>query len=201
MFISGRGSNLRALAQACAAGEIEAEIVVVLSDKKNAPGIEIAREFSLPVVIETRKKKQRSTVEFNLALAQAVKPFQPDLIVFAGFMRVVTAEFLKEFPDKVINIHPSLLPAFPGLDVQRRAIEAGVKFSGCTVHYLIEEVDAGPIIAQAVVPVLPEDSVETLSARILRQEHKLLPAVVGAIARGEEERACLREEDALASMR
>ncbi len=185
VLISGRGSNLGALAHALAdKGEL-ARIGVVLSDQPAAQGLEIARSYGIPIVIEERRPKERSNAEFNSALVEALKPYQPELIVLAGFMRILTTEFISKYAGRIINIHPSLLPAFPGLDVQKRALEAGVPESGCTVHFVEEEVDAGPIIKQAKVPVVKGDTVGTLSARILEQEHKILPEVVLKIANGE----------------
>lgn len=179
VFISGRGSNLEALLRASIS---EVQFVAVISDQPNAPGLQFAREFQIPVTI-VPKKKGMSTLEFNQALINATRQGKPDLIVLAGFMRVLHGTFLQAFRHQVINIHPSLLPAFPGLDVQEKALRAGVKFSGCSVHVVTEEVDGGPMIGQAVVPIFHTDTKETLAARILKQEHILLPTVVCALAR------------------
>ena len=184
VFISGRGSNFEALAEHIEANNLPIEVCLVLSDKKNAAGLEIAKSKGIETAVVKRRAKEQTTEEFNLALAEVVKPYKPDLIVLAGFMRVLKAEFISVFPNKVINIHPSLLPAFKGLDVQQRAIDAGVKESGCTVHMVVEEVDSGPILGQSAVPVLEDDTADILAARILKTEHKLLPKVVEEIASG-----------------
>ncbi len=184
VLISGRGSNLQALHRSISASRAPIEIAAVLSDKKDAAGLEFAASCGIPTQVVPRLPKQRSNAEFNTVLADAVEQFRPDLIVLAGYMRVVAPEFIRRFPDRVINIHPALLPSFRGLHAQAQALAAGVRFAGATVHFVVEEVDAGPIIAQAVVPVLPGDDEEKLSARILRQEHILLPAVVQAVAAG-----------------
>lgn len=181
VFISGRGSNLEALLRANIPG---VQFVNVLSDQPNAPGLEFAREFQIPVTI-VPKKKGMTTLEFNQSLLNATQQCKPNLIVLAGFMRVLHGSFLQAFRHQIINIHPSLLPAFPGLDVQEQALQAGVKFSGCSVHVVTEEVDGGPIIGQAVVPVFHTDTKETLATRILKQEHILLPAIIRAFARND----------------
>lgn len=185
VLISGRGSNLQALAKRAERGELAAEIAVVLSDKPTARGLEIAQAFGYPTRVVKRLPQSRSNGEFCAELASTLREYDLDLVVLAGFMRVLTEEFLCHYEGKVINIHPSLLPAFPGLDAQAQALQAGVRFSGCTVHYVEREVDAGPIIAQSVVAVHPNDSVDELASRILTQEHQILPAVVNGIARGE----------------
>ncbi|MCB0322686.1 MAG: phosphoribosylglycinamide formyltransferase [Bdellovibrionales bacterium] len=185
VLISGRGSNLRALVEASLSGAAPYRIVGVLSDKGDAAGLTFAAEHGIPTSVVPRRPKSQDAKQFNKALAEAAAGFQPDLIVLAGFMRILGSEFIGAFPNRIINIHPSLLPAFPGLHVQQQALDAGVKFSGATVHLVVEEVDAGPILAQAVVPVLPGDNAELLAARILRQEHRLLPAVVRRLACGD----------------
>lgn len=184
VFLSGRGSNFLAIFDHIKKENLPIEIAIVISDKKNAEGLIKAKEYGLRTSVVQRNAAQQSLAEFNTALKIECEKYKPDLVVLAGFMRVLTKEFISAFKDKVINIHPSLLPAFPGLDVQRRAIEAGAKFSGCTVHYVVEEVDAGAIIGQAVVPILENDSEKDLAARILKQEHKLYPRVVEGIAKG-----------------
>jgi phosphoribosylglycinamide formyltransferase-1 len=183
-MLSGRGSNFRALFDSLNESRSKAEISVVLTDKPQAPGALFAAEAGIPVKIVERRAKERSVAEFNAELARTLLPFEPDLIVLAGFMRVLTADFIGRFRGKIINIHPSLLPAFKGLHAQRQALEAGVLFAGCSVHVVTEELDSGPILAQAVVPVLPQDDEESLAARILTQEHRILPAVVSACATG-----------------
>jgi phosphoribosylglycinamide formyltransferase-1 len=182
VFISGRGSNLTALCETIKTNLWPITIAAVISDKVSAPGLNYAQEQGIPTVFVPRRAKDRSNEEFNGELAEKAKEYDPDLLVLAGFMRIVTKELISAFPQRIINIHPSLLPSFRGLHAQEQALNAGVKFAGCTVHYVVEDVDAGPIIAQAVVPVLKEDSVEALSERILKQEHKLLPAVVYALS-------------------
>ncbi len=185
VLISGRGSNLEALFRAEESGKENFQIIGALSDKATAPGLEFARKRQVQTVVIERKAKEQSKQEFNSKLLKAAINLNPDLVVLAGYMRVIPPEFIREFQGRIINIHPSLLPSFRGLHAQTQAILAGVKFSGCTVHYVVEDVDAGPIIAQAVVPVLPDDSPDTLASRILIQEHKILPAVVRSIAYSE----------------
>ena len=184
VIISGRGSNLQALAARLAQSDTPASVVGVISDKRAAKGLEFAESAGIDTRVVPRKKKLCSLEEYNSRLAEVVTTFQPDLIVLAGFMRVLTTEFISQFPERIINIHPSLLPSFKGLDVHQRVIDASVPFSGCTIHFVTEEVDAGPIISQAVVPVFAKDSAETLAARVLKREHMVLPAVVRGIAEG-----------------
>lgn len=184
VLISGRGSNLRALVKHLQAANSAATVSAVVSDRADAAGLRFAEEEGIPTCVVPRNSKTLNNQEFNSVLADAVNRLKPDLVVLAGFMRIVTKEFLQRFPNKVVNIHPSLLPAFRGLHAQRRALESGVRLAGCTVHYVAEEVDAGPIIAQAAVPVLPGDDEDSLGERILAAEHKLLPAAVLAISEG-----------------
>jgi phosphoribosylglycinamide formyltransferase 1 len=170
ILISGRGSNMQALLRA----ELPAEICAVISNEPDAPGLEIARSLGItPAVVPHRAFPERAA--FDRALGDALARHDPHLIVLAGFMRILTPAFLARFEGKVINVHPSLLPAFPGTDTHRRALEAGVKIHGCTVHFVVSTVDSGPIIAQAAVPVLPGDSEDALAARVLQQEHRILP--------------------------
>lgn len=185
VLISGRGSNLRALQEFAARADAAYEIVAVISDKAKAAGLEFAESEGIPTRHIPRQPKLLSASEFAKSLADCVASFEPDYVVLAGFMRILGEEFISCFPQRIINIHPSLLPAFPGLDVQQQAIDAGVRFSGCSVHLVIPEVDAGRILAQAVVPVLPDDDAELLAARILKQEHKLFPMVLQALALGQ----------------
>lgn len=185
VFISGRGSNLEAIVQAIAEKRLQAVVSVVISDNAGAKGLELAAAHGILTKVIERRPREKSSAQFNSELHEAIKTLDIDLVVLAGFMRLLTSEFLSHFPDRVINIHPSLLPAFPGVNVQAQALYAGVKFAGCTVHFVVEAVDAGPIIAQAVVPVMDDDSVESLSARILEQEHRLLPSVLEAFSRNE----------------
>lgn len=180
---SGRGSNLQALVDAGERGEMDATVALVVSDNPGSYALERAKKHGIPFrVIE--RKSFASRQAFDLALADAVTDSGVDMVALAGFMRIISPAFLARFPGKVINIHPSLLPAFPGLDAQKQAFEYGVKITGCTVHYVDEGVDTGPIIVQSAVPVLPDDTVETLSARILEQEHIIYPKAVTMIARG-----------------
>ena len=181
ILISGRGSNMKAVVEATLQSS-SAEVVAVISDKKSAAGLDYAQSMNIKTEVVRRNKQTSSLSDFNSRLASAVREHQPDLVVLAGFMRVLSTEFISCFEGKIVNIHPSLLPSFKGLNVQQRALDAGVKYSGCSVHFVTEEVDGGPIISQAVVPVLPEDTSDTLSERILRCEHKILPAAVLAIS-------------------
>ncbi len=184
VMLSGRGSNFAALREHIVRENLPIEIVLVLSDQPEAAGLARAKGWGLNTAVVRRLPKERSNAEFNVDLARAVARAKPDLVVLAGFMRILTTEFISEFRGRAINIHPSLLPAFRGLHAQRQAIEAGVKLSGCTVHVALEELDAGPILAQAEVPVLADDTEESLAARILKEEHRILPAVVRDIAEG-----------------
>lgn len=185
ILLSGRGSNFRAIYDYIKKRELPIEISLVLCDQEKAPGIKYAEEYNIPTVIVKRSPKEITNKQFNEMLAIEAKKVNPDLVVLAGFMRVLSNEFISKFPTKIINIHPSLLPSFKGLHCQEQAIAAGVKFSGCSVHLVTEELDAGPLIAQGIVPVLPIDTASTLAARILKQEHKLFPAVIEAISKNE----------------
>ena len=178
IFLSGRGSNFVALADAVAAGRIPgAEIAAVISDNPSAQGLRIARERGLPAFcIEVPAAGGRRAHES--AIRKVLEEVRPDLICLAGYMRILSPEFVADHPGRILNIHPSLLPKFPGLDVQRRALEGGEKESGCTVHYVEAAVDAGPILLQRRVPILAGDTVETLSARILAEEHAAYPEAV-----------------------
>ncbi len=178
--MSGRGTNLQAIIDAIEAGELNAEIAVVLSNKKEAPALERAQKKGIETAY-LDPKQFASKKEYDLTLARELKNRRVDLVCLAGYMRILNPEFIGMFPDKIINIHPSLLPAFPGLDVQQKAIDHGVKFSGCTVHFVNEEVDGGAIILQAVVPVHSSDDAATLSDRILIQEHLIYPRAIQMI--------------------
>lgn len=183
VLISGRGSNLRALIQAATHPDYPAEIALVLSNKSSAKGLDHAKAAGLETrIIAHRDFADRES--FDAAIDDAVRAAGAELICLAGFMRLLTAGFVSRWRDRMINIHPSLLPAFKGLDTHERALDAGVKFAGCTLHYVRPEMDDGPIIAQAVVPVAPEDTPETLAARILEEENALYPRVVRWIAEG-----------------
>lgn len=182
ILISGRGSNFQAIARAVQAGAIPARITVVISNRADAPGLVIAREMGL--AHQTIPSHGRPREEFERELLGALREAGADHVCLAGFMRVLSAAFVREFRGRILNIHPSLLPAFPGLDAQQQALDYGVKLTGCTVHLLDEGVDTGPVVLQAAVPVLDGDTVETLSARILEQEHQIYPEAVRLLAEG-----------------
>jgi phosphoribosylglycinamide formyltransferase-1 len=183
ILISGRGSNMAALIRAAQATDYPAEIACVVSNREDAAGLEAARKAGIPtVVISHRSYPDRET--FDRDVSAALEKHDVGLVALAGFLRIQSAWFPEHWAGRQINIHPSLLPAFPGLHVQRQALEAGVRLSGCTVHFVTPDLDSGPIIAQAAVPVLVGDTEETLSARILRQEHRLYPLVVRWLAEG-----------------
>src|SRR5246127_3792507 len=170
VLLSGRGSNFEAIAKNIAAGGIpNARIAIVISNKHEAPGIEIARRLGLKTLVILSKGMQRE--EHDRALVAALKEHKVDLVCLAGYMRLLSPWFVQQFPRRILNIHPSLLPAFPGLEAQDQAFAYGVKVSGCTVHFVDEELDHGPIILQKAVPVLDNDDERTLAARILEQEH------------------------------
>ncbi len=171
ILLSGRGSNFEAIARNVQAGKIPAKIAVVLSNRADAPGLARAREMGLESRFIPSQGKDREA--YDREVVAVLKEFQVDLVCLAGYMRILTPSFVRGFPQRILNIHPALLPAFPGLDAQKRALEAGVKFTGCTVHIVDEGVDTGPIVCQAVVPVLDDDTVESLSARILKEEHRI----------------------------
>jgi len=185
VLVSGRGTNLEAIITACAEGKIPAEVRVVVSDVEGAPALEKARKAGiLAVYLPPGKFKTKLEPEAESAYADFLERHGVDLVLLAGFMRVLHARFLSEFPGRIMNIHPSLLPAFPGLDAQRQALERGVKFAGCTVHFVDESVDGGPIILQAVVPVEQEDTVESLSLKILKEEHRIYSEAVKLFCEG-----------------
>ncbi len=183
VLVSGRGSNLKAICSAIDAGTCDANIVGVVSDRKKAAALDFADARGIPRrLVSLRKGDDRDL--WNDALAETVGSLKPDLVVLAGFMRVLGAPLLEGFPGRIINVHPALLPAFPGHNGPQDALEAGVRVAGCTVHIVDAGVDTGPIIAQAAVPVIDGDSAESLHARIQVQEHRLLPAVIHQIAIG-----------------
>jgi phosphoribosylglycinamide formyltransferase 1 len=179
--ISGRGSNLQALIKACADPEYPADIGLVISNRPDAPGLSHAVTAGIPSAVITSREPK----EFAAAADVRLRAAGTELVCLAGFMRVLDADFVQAWRNRIINIHPSLLPAFPGLHAQRQALTAGVRFAGCTVHFVRPEVDTGPIIAQAVVPVYPGDDEERLSARILATEHRLYPLAVRLVAEGQ----------------
>jgi len=183
VLISGRGSNLQALIDACAARNFPAEIVLVISNRADAQGLERAARARIPTrIIAHRDFADRDA--FDAALDRALRDASVELVCLAGFMRVLGAAFVAAWRDRMINIHPSLLPEFPGLDTHARALAAGVKRHGCTVHFVRHEVDSGPIVVQASVPVLPGDDAATLAARVLAVEHKCYPLALRLIAEG-----------------
>jgi phosphoribosylglycinamide formyltransferase-1 len=183
ILISGRGSNMMALADAVRERRIpQAEIALVVSNAATAAGIERARSRSISTAVLDHRGKTRE--EHDRAVAAELERCGVDLVCLAGYMRLLSPWFIRRYEHRVVNIHPSLLPAFPGLDAQKQAFDYGVKFTGCTVHLVDEELDHGPIVKQAVVAVEPDDSVETLSARILREEHKLYPQAVALLLSG-----------------
>jgi phosphoribosylglycinamide formyltransferase-1 len=171
ILLSGRGSNFLAIHEAILRGDLDAEICCVISNIPDAAGLERAREFGLRNICLPSKNIER--IQYDGLLADAVRSFDPALICLAGFMRVLSPQFISEFPSRILNIHPSLLPAFPGLHAQKQALQYGVKVSGCTVHFANEGVDTGPIVMQRAVEVLENDTEDSLSARILEQEHQI----------------------------
>jgi phosphoribosylglycinamide formyltransferase-1 len=182
ILLSGRGSNFEAIADNVAAGRLEAEIAAVISNRPEARGLEIARERALPAVVIPSKGVPRE--EYDAQVVGELRNRGVELVCLAGFMRLLTAEFCRAFPTRILNIHPSLLPAFPGLDAQKQALEHGVKISGCTVHFVDEHLDAGPIVLQAAVPVLDDDTAETLAARILKEEHCIYSEAIRIVLSG-----------------
>lgn len=182
ILLSGRGSNFEAIADNVGAGRLQAEIAAVISNRPEARGVEIARERGLPVVCIPSKGVPRE--QYDRLLVAELENRQVDLVCLAGFMRLLTGVFCQAFPMRILNIHPSLLPSFPGLDAQKQALDHGVKISGCTVHFVDEQLDAGPIVLQAAVPVLDDDSAETLSARILVEEHRIYSQAIATVLSG-----------------
>ena len=182
ILISGRGSNFEAIADNVARGMIPAEIAVVVSNRADARGLEAARRRGLHVVVIPSKGLDREV--YDRMVLEELQKLGVDLVCLAGFMRLLSATFIRAFPNRILNIHPSLLPAFPGLDAQHQALEHGVRFTGCTVHFVDEFLDAGPIVVQAVVPVRSDDTVETLSARILAEEHRIYSEAVRIVLSG-----------------
>lgn len=183
VLVSGSGSNLQSIIDHIEKGLLSARIAVVISDNPEAYALERCRRHGIPsVVIQYRDFPSRDDCEASMI--RYLRSYEVELVVMAGFMKVLGAVFLRAYPGRIMNIHPALLPAFPGLHVQKKAVEHGVRFSGCTVHFADEGVDTGPIIIQAVVPVLPHDTEETLAARILREEHKIYPQAIQWFAEG-----------------
>jgi phosphoribosylglycinamide formyltransferase 1 len=185
ILLSGRGSNFEAIADSIKAGKLHAEIAIVISNRADAPGLESAKGRGLNAQLIPSKGRVRE--EHDTDVIMALKHAQVDLICLAGYMRLLSPEFIRAFPNRIINIHPSLLPAFPGMDAQKQAVEYGVKVTGCTVHFVDEHLDHGAIILQKTVPVLDGDDVHTLSARILEQEHTAYSEAIGLLLSGEVE--------------
>ena len=183
VLLSGRGSNFEALAESVAAGRIpNAEIAIVLSNREGAPGIDRARQRGIATRVIPSKGLEREA--YDRQVVAVLNEHKVDLICLAGYMRLLSPYFVAAFPNRILNIHPSLLPSFPGLESQRQALEYGVKFAGCTVHFVDENLDAGPIVLQAVVPVEDGDTEATLSERILREEHRIYTEAVKIILEG-----------------
>ena len=183
ILLSGRGSNFEAIADQVAGCRIEAEIAVVIGNRPEARGLEEARRRGLKAVCIPSKGLDREA--YDAMVIQELRANAVDLVCLAGFMRLLSASFVRAFPERILNIHPSLLPAFPGLDAQKQALEHGVKVTGCTVHLVDEFLDAGPIVLQATVPVLDDDTVESLSARILREEHRIYSEAIRIVLGGQ----------------
>lgn len=182
-MISGRGSNFVAIADNIDAGKLDAEIAVVISNRESAPGIDIARRRGFHAVCIPSRGQDR--LIYDRLLIEELRRSEVDLVCLAGYMRLLSTDFVSAFPRRILNIHPSLLPSFTGLDAQQQALEHGVKISGCTVHLVDEHLDAGPIILQAAVPVLDDDTTETLSARILTEEHRIYPEAIAIVLSNE----------------
>jgi phosphoribosylglycinamide formyltransferase-1 len=183
VLLSGRGSNFEALANSVAAGRIpNAEIAIVLSNREGAPGIDRAHARNIPAKAISSRGLEREA--YDRQIVAVLQEHQVDLICLAGYMRLLSPFFVASFPNRILNIHPSLLPSFPGLESQRQALEYGVKFAGCTVHFVDENLDAGPIVLQAVVPVADFDTEESLSEKILREEHRIYTEAVKIILEG-----------------
>jgi len=182
ILLSGRGSNFEAIADQIASGKLNAEIAVVISNVESAPGLERARARGLNAVFVPSRNRQRE--EFDREAVEVLRRHHVSLVVLAGFMRIFSRIFLDAFPYGILNIHPALLPTFPGTDVHQKALDHGVKFSGCTVHFVDDVLDGGPIVRQAVVPVADDDTAETLSARILKEEHRIYSEAIDLVLSG-----------------
>ncbi len=183
VLLSGRGSNFEALADSVGAGRLPgAEIAVVVSNREGAPGIERAKERGIAARVIPSKGLEREV--YDRQVVAVLRDFNVDLVCLAGYMRLLSPFFVASFPNGILNIHPSLLPSFPGLESQRQALEYGVKFAGCTVHFVDENLDAGPIVLQAAVPVRDDDTEETLSSRILAEEHRIYTEAVRIVLEG-----------------
>jgi len=198
ILLSGRGSNFEALADAASEDRIpDAEITVVISNREDAPGLEKARERGIHALSLPSKGLQRE--EYDRRVVAVLRDHDVDLVCLAGYMRLLSRYFVESFPGRILNIHPSLLPAFPGLEAQKQAWEHGVKFTGCTVHFVDESLDAGPIVIQSAVPVRDDDTPESLALRILAEEHRIYPEAVRLVLEGRlriEGRRVLQSEEA-----
>lgn len=180
ILISGRGSNLQALLEA----KLPCRIAAVISNRADAEGLDIAKEHGIPVVVvEHRKYAGRDS--FDTALAQTIDAFNPDIVALAGFMRILSTDFVARYHGRLINIHPSLLPTYGGLNTHARALHDGVRIHGCTVHFVTPDLDHGPIIIQAAVPVLHDDTEQTLAARVLNEEHRIYPQAISWLCQGQ----------------
>jgi phosphoribosylglycinamide formyltransferase 1 len=187
VLLSGRGSNLQAIIDAIEGGALSAEIAVVVSNKQEAAGLERARKHGAPIVWLDPKPfagRPDSREAYDRAMLDVLRKYEVDLVLLAGYMKIVTAVLIAAYENRMMNIHPSLLPSFPGLDVQKKAIEHGCKITGCTVHFVTEGVDEGPIIVQAAVPIVEGDTPDALAARILEQEHRIYPHAIQLYAEG-----------------
>lgn len=182
ILLSGRGSNFDAIAGNIKRGALDAEIAVVISNVESAPGLERAREFRLNDVCIPSKGRSRE--QFDALVLEKLRAHDVGLVALAGFMRIVSSTMTNAFPNLILNIHPALLPSFPGLDAQKQALDHGVKFSGCTVHTVNDTLDGGPIIMQAIVPVMDDDTVEMLSSRILKEEHRIYSEAIELVLSG-----------------
>ncbi len=184
ILISGRGSNMISIVEAIQHDTLPAQVKAVISNRPNAPGLNYAETQAIPTATIDHKAYD-DRLSFDLALAKEINKHQPDLVVLAGFMRILTPEFVEQFAGKLINIHPSLLPKFTGLNTHQRAIDAGEAEHGASIHYVTEELDGGPVVLQARVTVLPDDTADTLAKRVLAQEHTLYPEAIKQIATGQ----------------
>jgi phosphoribosylglycinamide formyltransferase 1 len=195
ILLSGRGSNFEAIADSIQSGRLQAEIAVVISNRADAPGLESARRRGLNAQLIPSKGRVRQ--EHDAEVVAALRQAQVDLVCLAGYMRLLSPDFIRAFPNRIVNIHPSLLPAFPGMDAQKQALDYGVKVTGCTVHFVDEHLDHGPIILQKTVPVLEGDDIQALSARILQEEHVAYSEAIALVLSGEvevRERRVVRRE-------
>jgi phosphoribosylglycinamide formyltransferase-1 len=183
ILLSGRGSNFLAIADSIAEKRLQAEIGIVISNRPDAPGLQAALARGIHAVSFPSKGLDREF--YDKQLAEAFRAHHVDLVCLAGYMRILSGYFIREFPMRILNIHPSLLPAFPGLDAQHQALEHGAKLAGCTVHFVDEGLDSGPIVAQSAVPVLDEDTADSLSGRILREEHRLYSEAISLVLSGQ----------------